>query len=116
MPEAPYSNRELDSKFNGLGDKIDELKDTVVDRLTDFETSASSALSEISAQTTKNNGRVTALEREVSAQDTANQVFRARIYTAITILVFILGSILVPIAAAWISTSSSPASTSQPLP
>jgi hypothetical protein len=106
MAERPYTNRELDLKFGGLDGKLDDTKDVIVKSIADFETSASAALSEIKEQTTKTNGRVTSLEKTVQDQDTANQVFRARIYTAVTILTFLLGTILVPIAAAYISTES----------
>lgn len=50
----------------------------------------------ILAQTTKHNGRLSALE-------IAQAVFKARVQTAFAILAFIIGSVLIPLAVAYIT-------------
>lgn len=61
MPnEKPYSKRELDSKFEGVAGKVDEgFKDlrTLIENIRDQE------IKPVREQTTKTNGRVTALEK-----------------------------------------------------
>ena len=104
MAEKPYSSRELKTNFDMVLEKIGEVKQDLLNHMEDFETSTSGALQEIKTQTTKTNGRVTSLEGEVQKQDTANQVFRARIYTAVAILMFMIASILIPIVGAFISS------------
>jgi hypothetical protein len=98
MPDQPYSNRELDSKFAGLAGKIDASKDTMLDHMTDFQTSTSASLQEIKAQTTKTNGRVTSLEDELVRQ----QLWRAYITGALAVLTFFLAMVFIPIVAAYI--------------
>lgn len=65
----------------------------VLNRLDDIQTD----VSEIVVQTKLTNGRVNKLEK-----DTA--VFRARIYTAISILSFILGSMVIPLLGSYIQS------------
>ena len=57
----------------------------------------------IEAQTTKTNGRVTKLEEVAATRKTEADVFKARVTTAIAIIVFLIGSVLVPLAAAYIA-------------
>lgn len=102
--EKNYTKREFDSKFTLVTDKLTEIKTDMLSHMIDFETSTSGALQEIKTQTTRTNGRVTSLEVEIQKQDTRNQVFRARIYTAVSILVFLIGTILIPIVSAYISS------------
>lgn len=57
-------------------------------------------LIDIKAQTIKTNGRVNALENEnISAK-----VFRARITTAVGILSFIIGSMIIPLISSFIQS------------
>ncbi len=87
MPDQEYSNRELDGKFTGL-----------LEHMKGFEESIAGTLGRIEDQTTKTNGRVSSLEDEA----VKNKVFRAQVLTALAILTFIVGTVLVPIVAAFI--------------
>lgn len=82
MPEQPYSNRELDAHFKNL-----------MEHMTSFEAETGASLMRIEEQTRKTNGRVSELEES----EVSNKIFRARITTAISILTFIVGTILVPL-------------------
>ncbi len=87
-----YSDRELDSKFNNL-----------LEHMKEFEGDAKDSLGRILTQTTKTNGRVSSLEDEA----VTNKVFRAQIMTAIAILTFILGMIVIPLTASYVSNYES---------
>lgn len=71
--QTQYMNRELDEKFGDIKTQLDRIE----------------------GQTIKTNGRVTSLEVDT-------KVFRARIYTAVSIISFIVGSMLVPLIAAFL--------------
>ncbi len=63
-----------------------------------FEEIVTGTLNRIEVQTTKTNGRVSSLEDD----SVRNKVFQARITTAVSIIVFIVGTIMIPLAAAYI--------------
>lgn len=65
MPEAPFSNREIQSMFKASDERSDEFRSHLMERMDIFEAKVIPALQEIKTQTTKTNGRVTTLERNI---------------------------------------------------
>src|SRR5689334_3241872 len=98
MTEPAYSNRELDQLFSSQKELIKAEFGALHSRMDNFESETSTDLMEIKQQTQKTNGRVSALEEA----EVNNKIFRARVYTALGILTFIIGTIIVPLVAAYI--------------
>ena len=86
MDDSPYSNREIDEKWDNIAN----------------------ALSRIEIQTTTTNGRVTKLERNVeidkAVHDAQLKLIKNFLYVLSSTMVFILGSIVVPIITTWMQT------------
>lgn len=80
MPE-PYSNRELDAKFDNLSVLVKEKHDDLMVKI-----------GEIIVQTKKTNGSVASLK-----------IWRAYMTGAIAVILFLVTAIAIPLAAAYIS-------------
>lgn len=80
MPE-PYSNRELDAKFENLSTLLKDKHDDLMVKI-----------GEVIVQTKKTNGSVASLK-----------IWRAYMTGAIAVILFILTVIVIPIVAAYVS-------------
>lgn len=99
-----YSNREVDSKFTGMTDKIEEIRNLVEasnadrnKRLDAFEYDMRNAMTrfeigqtEIKEQTTKHNGRMSKIERNMLIIGTATLVIVALKFPELLALIKVL--------------------------
>lgn len=96
----PYSNRELDQFFKAADERADTFHQKLMGRMDAFENRTTDSLNRIEVQTSKTNGRVTTLEDET----VGFRIWRARIIGALAVLSFLLGMVIIPLVAAYVST------------